>query len=90
MGVNLSPRETISVIETINICRELNKSTEAIRLSTGEIDIFLDSHDNPIPKFVPKGSNRYPESSTLSILLNNNPCIKPYVKVCFGIFFVGY
>ena len=50
MGVKLSPRETISVIKTKNIYRELNSSFEAIEFFTGKIDIFLDSRANPNPK----------------------------------------
>ena len=59
-GVKSSPRETMFVIETKNICRELNSSTGAIGLSIGEIGIFLDSRVNPIPKPAPTSSSRQP------------------------------
>ena len=52
---------------------ELNSSTEAIGLSRSEIGLFLDSRANQIPKPAPTGSNRYSESFSLGILLNNNP-----------------
>ena len=67
MGVKSSLCETISIVETKNIRRELNSSTEAIKLPTAEIDIFLNSRANPIPKPVPMGSTRYPKSFFLSI-----------------------
>ena len=60
MGVKSSPCETMFVIETKNVCRELNSSTGAIGLSTGEIGIFLDSRVNPIPKPAPTSSSRQP------------------------------
>ena len=45
----------------------------AIGLLTGEIDIFLDSRANLIPKSTFMGSSRYSESFSLSIILYNNP-----------------
>ena len=57
MDVKSSPHESIIINETKNICQELNSLIEVIRLSIGEIDIFLDSRANLVPKPMPTSSN---------------------------------
>ena len=57
-GVKSSPRETMFVIETKDVCQELNSSVEAFGLSTSEISIFLDSRVKLILKPASTSSSR--------------------------------